>query len=425
MFKPPGGLLVLLGLSGCANGTISVPDPVSLDGGLSWYGVIGPLVASRCASCHRSGDIAPFPLETYPQFKTMSGAAAQSVSERRMPPFPPDQSAAAGCPTLEDVRKMSEEERRALLDWVDAGAPEGVPRDLPPPKPNRPLGDPTDRWAIDEPYISKRTSGDDYRCFVVRPNNLVALSIAAVSVEPDQRSIVHHASVWLVPPAQLEKVRALEAQDPEPGYECFGGVGLDTAYPTGFWVPGNDAPPVPPDGSVGGYLSPGWAWVVQIHYNLHGPMPADRSSVVMWRGNFLITQVPHDIIVGNTDFSLPPNARTTVEANGRVTSKNEYPALNQGWEGRIYAVWGHQHPLGTSLQLDLIHSDGSEQCLLHIPRWDFHWQSIYRLENFVSARAGDTLRARCTYDNTSEREVRYGEGTADEMCFASAALLDP
>ncbi len=342
-----------------------------------------------------------------------------------MPPFPPDQSDDSGCPKIDDLRQMSADERAALLAWIDAGAPAGTVRDLPAVKPNKPLGDPQHTWPMSEPYTSSVTDGDDYRCFLIHTDNSVNIPVAAVSVLPGQRSIVHHAAIYLIPPDQIQAVSDLDANDAAPGYDCFGGIGITQAYPAGVWVPGNDAPLVPPASNVGYYLPPGWAFVMQVHYNIHGPAPADTSSIVLWDGDLVLTQTPHAIIGGNLDFQLPPMSETTINAVTTITDKSVTPALNSGWEGRVYAVWGHEHLLGKSVQMDLVHPDGTSQCMLHIPHWDFHWQSIYRLHDFVDVKAGDTIQVSCSYDNTSDKVVTYGEDTSDEMCLVSVAALDP
>ena len=75
--------------------------------------------------------------------------------------------------------------------------------------------------------------------------------------------------------------------------------------------------------------------------------------------------------------------------------------------------------------MDLIRADGSTQCLLRIPRWDFNWQSIYKLKQFITVKPGDKVRTTCTWDNPRPAEVKFGEGTADEMCLGSVALLNP
>nr|UXE44857.1 hypothetical protein Hi04_10k_c3807_00022 [uncultured bacterium] len=416
---------MLASLVACQGSTVSVPETVSLEGEQTWYGVIGPLVTSRCAVCHHPGDIAPFSLENIDEVKVQLSAMRAAVADGIMPPFPPDQSEASGCPKIDDVRQMSDAERAALLAWIDAGAPEGTPRTLPPVKPNKPLGDPAYRWPMSEPYTPTVAAGDEYRCFLVRTNNVVDLPVAAVSAEPGQRSIVHHAAVFLIPPDQIQTANDLDNASPGPGYDCFGGIGFAQAYPAGVWVPGNDAPLVPPSSNVGYYLPPGWAWVLQVHYNVTGHPPPDTTSVVLWLGDPIITEVPHAIIAGNVDFALPPSSQMTVVGEAAVTDTSTPETFNSGWAGRVYAVWGHEHLLGKSVQLDVVKADGSEQCLLHIPRWDFHWQSVYRLKNFVSVSPGDHIRVRCSYENTTDRMVTYGEGTADEMCFASVAALDP
>jgi hypothetical protein len=416
----------LSALAACspAPSTISVPDPVVLEGPRTWYGTIAPLVGARCAICHRSDDIGPFSLETLDDVQPRLAMIRSAVAENRMPPFPPDQTDASGCPKIDDVRQMSAAERALLLAWIDEGAPVGDVRELPAPKPNKPLGDPTDRWPMSKPYTSKVTRGDDYRCFLVIPNLLAPIPVGAVSVEPGTRSVVHHSAVYLVSPDQLAKLKARDAEDDAPGYSCFGGIGAD-GYPAGLWVPGNDAPLVPPHSGVGYYLPVGWAFVLEQHYNFTGTAVADQSSVVLWRAPSLLTELPHSILVGDLSLTLPPMSQKSVDAEGTVMAKGTPPALNVGTEGRIYAVWGHMHLLGRTLEMDLIRADGTKQCLLHIPKWSFHWQSLYKLKDPVVAKAGDKIRVRCSYENMTPKTVSYGEGTEDEMCFGSVAMLDP
>ncbi len=418
-------LVIGIGLAACAPSSVSVPDPVDLTGPRTWYGSIAPLVTARCAICHAAGDIGPFPLETIDDVQGRLPTIRAAVAANRMPPFPPEQSDASKCPKIADVRQMSAEERTLLLQWIDEGAPLGGVRELPKPKPNKPLGDPSDRWKMPEPYTSKVERGDDYRCFLIQPNSITPISVASVSAEPGNRSVVHHSAVYLVAPDQIQMLKALDARDEGPGYSCFGGVGIDSAYPTGLWVPGNDAPLVPPHPGVGYYLPVGWAFVLEQHYNYQSKPEPDQSSVVLWRTQSIITEYPHFILVGNLGLVLPPMSKTTIDADGAVMAKGTTPAINIGTEGRIYAVWGHMHLLGKSLDMDLVRADGTEQPLLHIPSWSFHWQSLYKLKDMVVAKAGDKIRVRCTYENMTQGMVTYGEGTRDEMCFGSVAMLDP
>jgi hypothetical protein len=82
------------------------------------------------------------------------------------------------------------------------------------------------------------------------------------------------------------------------------------------------------------------------------------------------------------------------------------------------------HTRGFDIRVEL-----NGQTLLHIPRWDFHWQDAYYLAQPVDASPGDTLRVSCRFDNSlsaqpvvngkrlAPRYVLWGEGTTDEMCL--------
>ena len=45
------------------------------------------ILQNRCVECHRSGEIAPFPLMTYEDARPWAEMIAEVVSERRMPPW--------------------------------------------------------------------------------------------------------------------------------------------------------------------------------------------------------------------------------------------------------------------------------------------------------------------------------------------------
>jgi hypothetical protein len=80
------------------------------------------------------------------------------------------------------------------------------------------------------------------------------------------------------------------------------------------------------------------------------------------------------------------------------------------------------HLLGRSIRVELVPGGEDARVLLDIPRWDFHWQNVYRLEEPVPVEAGDRVRVTCRHDvSLRQGEPRYvvwGEGTTDEMCLA-------
>ena len=100
----------------------------------------------------------------------------------------------------------------------------------------------------------------------------------------------------------------------------------------------------------------------------------------------------------------------------------------------IYGVAGHMHLRGRDISVVLDPGTAKEQTLLHIPAWVFHWQDVYYLRQPVAVGPGDTIRVRCSFDNSKDgqpivgakqltpRYVLWGEGTTDEMCLGMLSV---
>jgi hypothetical protein len=89
----------------------------------------------------------------------------------------------------------------------------------------------------------------------------------------------------------------------------------------------------------------------------------------------------------------------------------------------LYSAGLHMHNLGKSGSLKLRHADGSEECLLEIPEWDFHWQGSYFFETEKELEPDASLILECHWDNSAgSTDVGWGEGSADEMCLGTGYL---
>jgi hypothetical protein len=82
------------------------------------------------------------------------------------------------------------------------------------------------------------------------------------------------------------------------------------------------------------------------------------------------------------------------------------------------------HLIGKSIKTWAVSNDLKEIPLIHIPKWDFHWQGVYMFPKIQRIPAGTFLYSEAVYDNTSAnhhnpndppKEVRVGEATTDEM----------
>ena len=118
-----------------------------------------------------------------------------------------------------------------------------------------------------------------------------------------------------------------------------------------------------------------------------------------------------DIVAfGGTDFSIGPNAETTVECSVDVLG-----ALDAYFPVTIFQAWPHMHQLGRALESHIEKPDGTIVPLANVPNYDFEYQNTYPV--LAELDVGDTVRASCTWQNTTSGTVGFGEATNEEMCF--------
>ena len=89
------------------------------------------ILQENCQQCHQPGGIAPMPLETFEQAKIWAPRIKYNVNRRVMPPWHLDPT--IGIQEYKNDYSLSDKNIDTLVAWVDAGAPEGDPVNLPPP----------------------------------------------------------------------------------------------------------------------------------------------------------------------------------------------------------------------------------------------------------------------------------------------------
>src|SRR5438105_2822305 len=104
---------------------------------------VAPVVFYRCAPCHRPGQSGPFSLLTFADVKKHSSNIVEVTARRYMPPWLADD---VGVEYLQS-RRLDAEEIALLRRWVEHGAVEGAPGDLPP------LPKLTTGWELGEPDL--------------------------------------------------------------------------------------------------------------------------------------------------------------------------------------------------------------------------------------------------------------------------------
>ena len=454
---------------------IAVPvAAVAMSGGTpSFTRDVAPVIAEKCAGCHRAGGIAPFPLETAKQISSRSALIGAAVQAGVMPPWPPGKRSPAY--VGQAARTLTAQQRAAIVAWATKGGKVDGPARKPaaPQGPEVRSGETLLDLRMQSAYRPSAPKGatDDYRCFLLDPKQAGDGSVTSVRIEPGRPKIVHHVILFRVGAGQVGAAKALDRGSAGAGWSCFGGTGLPASDGAGIadslnnanwvaaWAPGWGGNRLPEGTGVS--LPAGSQIVMQVHYNLLNGNAADRSRA-------LLTVAPASAGLDPLQTMLLPGpvelACAKSEA-GRLCDRNEAlfdlgrkygpaaaftPAglliLCRGTAASpratevstcdrristpttIHLAAGHMHLLGASIRLELNPGTSRAKVLLDIPRWDFHWQNAYALAHAVKAGPGDVVRVTCRHDVGKRREagsgvpkkaryVLWGEGTTDEMCL--------
>src|SRR5215471_2684608 len=132
-------------LAGCAAFSAwSLAAAVSADGPKTTTGApvptftkdVAPILYKNCTTCHRPGEIAPMPLLTYEDARPYAKDILEEVGEGHMPPWHAD----APPGTFENERRLSDVDKKTLLDWAANGAPKGTTRIFRPRRTTRMAG---------------------------------------------------------------------------------------------------------------------------------------------------------------------------------------------------------------------------------------------------------------------------------------------
>jgi copper type II ascorbate-dependent monooxygenase-like protein len=394
----------------------------------TWHRDVQPIVARSCTGCHAAGGIAPFALTSYGDAFARRELVRVQVASRLMPPWPPG----PGCAEYAGDRSLPENERATLLAWLDNGAAQGDPADARPTSPLPPGGlSRVDRELQLAAAYAPTEGPDEYRCFVLGWPEPERRYVTGFAARPGNAAIVHHVLAFLATPDRVGEFQALDDADAAPGYKCFGGPG-GIAQGFGGWVPGSHGGDFPT--GTGLPVDPGSKIILQIHYNVRaGPGPSDRTAI----------QLKLDATIDREAFFLPwadpawVNARTMRIAAGEADVRHAFAFAPGAFLGlitgnripagrfTIHSAGLHQHLRGTRSRLEIQRAGGARECILDIPRWDFHWQGTYMLQNAKIVQTGDSLSIECHWDNSATnqpdglppRDLNWGERTDDEMCL--------
>lgn len=265
-------------------------------------------------------------------------------------------------------------------------------------RPTTPSFEPFDPSADLEPWstetFSVEAGQERYLCYAKTLEEDLVINGYSVPRQP----FVHH----------LIFARA-NAPEPEGFAECD--IAFRNSWETLFISgAGNSVLALPDD--AGHQLKKGTQLIVQMHLLNAAEDEVEGAVTIDMRRSELTDPRPvSSFVFGTAAVKLPPREETTIVGTCSMRQRIQ-----------LLAGFPHMHLLGTSMRFEVGASANELKQVFQRDPFDFNDQRIDKLELDLSP--GDVARVTCTFENSKDQEVTYGESTLNEMCYFVGFAID-
>ncbi len=387
------GIAVVVACSGKTDSTpvTSTPLPCRVDA----------VLAQNCRTCHTDPPkfAAPMPLLTWEQVH------AGSKSDPNVPVF-----TKIGQRIHDDAKPMpqapnprlSAVDTSTIDDWIAQGAPARADGDscTTPSDGGTDSGDPNactpdTSLTPKAAWTMPQNATDEYVCYGFDYTPSAKRQVIRMTPRVQNDKIVHHMLLF-----QSDSATSFDGT-PKP-CSAFGQLTWKLMY---GWAPGGGALTLPPEA---GFPAEGTThYIVQVHYNNvnHLTGQTDTSGFDLCTTDKLRPNDADVFAFGAFSFSIPVNATKTLTCNHTVTG------LLDG--AHVISALPHMHKIGKSISTTI---PASQTDLGTVKNFSFDAQSWLPVEHVL--KAGEVVETKCTWVNDTGAPVKFGENTADEMCFS-------
>ena len=381
---------------------------------------IVPILQARCQDCHRPNAMAPMSLLTYEDARPWARSIKERVVKRQMPPWHLDKS--VGVQSFQNDMSLSDAQIATIVKWVDSGAPQGDPKDMPPPK-TFPRDDewqlakvynrPPDLIIKSDDYTMPAVSQDQWWKPVVDLGVKEDLWVKAVEMRPGTsagRKITHHALAHLIQDDPDAK------DNPEDVALGQGGVLME-------WAVGKAYDIYRPD--TGKLIRPGAKIWWDIHYHAVGEKITDHVELGVWLYPKGDKPKYRTYLTGFQGTTAGAGSRLDIEPNTVSVSQGFHVLKEPAILGNFQP---HMHLRGKAMLLEAILPDGTTQTISYVDHFNFNWMTnyIYTDDAAPVLPKGTIIHVVAWHDNTTANPfnpdpnqwVGWGDRTVDEMAHA-------
>jgi hypothetical protein len=327
-------------------------------------------------------------LLTYKDARPWAKSIRDKVANREMPPWHADPKHGE----WRNDRRITQEAINTILAWVNNGAQEGDPKDLPPmPEyiPGWRIGKPDETFSVPEQSVPAE-GVVAYQYLTVPTNFKEDRYITSAEIRSSAHSVVHHVIVFVQEPGTTSR--------------------LQGKLLVGF-APGEDPAVFRP--GFGRKIPAGSNLVFQIHYTPNGTPAKDVTTVGLIYAKAPVQNTVVTRPVLQTAFEIPPG-----DANYEVKSSFTFNESAQ-----LYSFMPHMHLRGKDFEYKAVFPDGTSKILLSVPHYDFSWQTYYVLKDPIAVPKGTRIECVAHFDNSTNNKynpdptkaVKWGDQTWEEM----------
>jgi mono/diheme cytochrome c family protein/peroxiredoxin len=366
--------------------------------GVTYTKDVASILQQRCQACHRPDQAAPFSLLTYDDAVKHAAMLKEVTAQRRMPPWHADPRFGH----FSNERRLPREEIETLVAWVEAGTPKGDDKDMPKPAAwpeGWTIGKPDVVFEMPDTFDVPATGVVPYKNWVIDTKFTEDRWVQAAECRPGSPGVVHHIVAYI----QKESRGGGGGRNP---------LGADGSMSVLVgWAPGDLGLKCPPDTAL--RVPKGAKLRLEMHYTPNGTAVKDRSSIGI---TFAKAPPKYELYMNefaNMGIAVPPG-----DQHYRAEATFRLPA-----DARVISFVPHMHWRGKDYFYEVIYPGGKRETLLSVPRWDFNWQSAYRLKEPLKLPKGAKVHAVAHWDNSSnnplnpapDKTVFFGLQSWDEM----------